>query len=398
MYSSFSFLLEGMKSMKTCNYHLSFLTVLTSTLYLKGQGTEKYNQVFVNVTRSSSTNCTQSNNTWKCPTLEKALNLSELSFTCITIFTTSENISKRIPIIGVDTLSITSAHKASKTSVKCSSDSNNMPKFSFINSTNIYIYGLSFESCGTNHSEDYITVNTSKIHLSSAVYLKNVTNLTVNNSIFTASKGYGIVMVDVMNALFYKTKIEANKRTHLFNLQYGGGIILVSSSIGLSDNNVTFANCIFSKNHAIQDAGSISSVKSNHDTESDVFNERIYGNGGSLSFYLWNEKVSLNLTIRNSTINKSRALHGGGIYIEFGKSSKGNTVDISNSSLNGSYAQYSGGAMHVYNKAKHSENNTIYIRRCIFWRNNARALAGAFLQKNSGNCLNMEIKVFMKRS
>ena len=68
--------------MKTCNYHLSFLTVLASTLYLKGQGTEKYNQVFVNVTRSSSTNCTQQpNNTWKCPTLEKALNLSELSFT-----------------------------------------------------------------------------------------------------------------------------------------------------------------------------------------------------------------------------------------------------------------------------------------------------------------------------
>ena len=374
-----------MKSMKTCNYHLSFLTVLASTLYLKGQGTEKCNQVFVNVTRSSSTNCTQQlNNTWKCPTLEKALNLSELSFTYIKIFTTSEKISKRIPIIGVDNLSITSAHKASKTSVKCSSDPNNMPKFSFINSTNIYIYGLSFESCGTNHSEDYITVNTSKIHLSSAVYLKNVTNLTVNNSIFTASKGYGIVMVDVTNALFYKTKIEANNPTNLFNLQYGGGIILVSSFIGLSDNNVTFENCIFSENRAIQDVGSISSVKSNHDTESDVFKERIYGNGGSLSFYLWNEKVSLNLTIRNSTINESRALHGGGIYIEFGKSSKGNIVDISNSSLNGSYAQYSGGAMHVYNKAKHSENNTIYIRRCMFWRNNAAKLAGAFLQKNSG--------------
>ena len=368
-----------MKSIKTCYYHISFLTFLASNLYVKGQGSEKYNQ-FVNVTRSSLIKCEPLHNTWKCPILEKALKLSQLNFTHIKIFTTRENISNRISIIRVDTLTIASANKALKTSINCSSDK----KLSFFNSSNIYMHGLSFESCGTNHSEDYITVNTSKIHLSSAVYLKNVTNLTVNNSIFTASKGYGIVMVDVRNALFYKTKIEANKLTHLFNLQYGGGIILVSSSIGLSDNNVTFANCIFSKNHAIQDAGSISSVKSNHDTESDVFNERIYGNGGSLSFYLWNEKVSLNLTIRNSTINESRALHGGGIYIEFGKSSKGNTVDISNSSLNGSYAQYSGGAMHVYNKAKHSENNTIYIRRCMFWRNNARALAGAFLQKNSG--------------
>ena len=94
-------------------------------------------------------------------------------------------------------------------------------------------------------------------------------------------------------------------------------------------------------------------------------------------------KRYFNLAIRNSTINESGALQGGGIYIEFGKSSKGNVIDISNSSLNGSYAQYSGGAMQVYNKVKPSEKNTIHIRRCWFWRNNA-ALAGAFLQKNSG--------------
>ena len=66
--------------MEKYNYHVSFLTVLASALYVKGQGTEKYNQ-FVNVARSSSTNYEQLNNTWKCPTLEKALNLSELSFT-----------------------------------------------------------------------------------------------------------------------------------------------------------------------------------------------------------------------------------------------------------------------------------------------------------------------------
>ena len=255
-----------MKLMEKYNYHVSFLTVLASALYVKGQGTEKYNQ-FVNVVKSSSTNCEQLNNTWKCPTLEKALNLSELSFTYIKIFTTSEKISKRIPIIGVDTLTITSAHKASKTSVKCNSDSNKMPKLSFINSTNIYMHCLSFESCGTNHSDDYIIANTSKIDLSSAIFLKNVTNLTINNSIFTGSKGYGIVMVDVMNALVYKTKFEANSLMYLPNLRYGGGIILVSSSIGVSNNNVTFTNCMFSKNRAIGDVLSISKVKSNHDAK-----------------------------------------------------------------------------------------------------------------------------------
>ena len=361
--------------MKTCYYHLSFLTALASNLYVKGQGTEKYNQ-FVNVTRPSSTKCEQVNNTWECPTLEKALNLSELSFTYIKISTTSENISNRIPIIGVDTLTIESANK---TSINCSSSKK--PKLSFINSSNIYIYGLSFKSCGTNHSDDYIIVQTYKIDLSSAIYLKNVTNLTVNNSIFTGSKGYGVVMVDVMNALFYKTKVEANTLIHLLDLLYGGGIILVSSSVGLSNNNnVTFTNCIFSKNHAIQDVGSISKIKSNYDTKKDVFKENIHGNGGSLSFYLWSKKVSLNLAITNSTISESGALQGGGIYIEFGNSSKGNIVHICNSSLNGSYAQQSGGSMQIH-RAKDSENNTIYIRGCMFWRNNA-AVAGAFLERN----------------
>ena len=126
---------------------------------------------------------------------------------------------------------------------------------------------LSFESCGTNHSDDYIIANTSKIDLSSAIFLKNVTNLTINNSIFTGSKGYGIVMVDVMNALVYKTKFEANALMYLPNLRYGGGIILVSSSIGVSNNNVTFTNRMFSKNRAIGDVLSISKVKSNHDAK-----------------------------------------------------------------------------------------------------------------------------------
>ena len=380
-----------MKSVKTCSYHLSFLTVLASNLYVKGQGTEKYNQ-FVNVTRSNSTKCEQLNNNWKCPTLEKALNLSELSFTYINVFTTSENISSRIPIIGVDTLAIASANKALKTSISCSSSKKS--KLSLINSSNIYMYGLSFESCGTNHSDDYIVINTSKIHLSSAIYLKNVTKLTVNNSIFTGSKGYGIVMVDVMNVLFYKTKVEANKPIHLLDLWYGGGIILVSSFKGLSNNNnVTFTNCIFSKNRAIQDVGSISKVESNHDTKSDDFKERIHGNGGSLSFYLWSEKMSLNLAITNSNISESGALQGGGIYIEFGNSSKGNIVDICNSSLNGNYAQYSGGAMQIH-KAKDSENNTIYIKGCMFWRNNA----ARFYKGISVSRLNMEIGVFLKQS
>ena len=295
-----------MKSLRTCYYHLLLLTVLASNLHVSGQGTEKYNQC-INVTRSSSTKCEKLSNAWKCPTLEKALSLSELSFTYIKILTTTENISKRIPTITVDTLTIASVDKALKTSINCSANKKLKFKLSFINSTNIYIYGLSFEPSDTNHSDDYIIVNTSKIDLSSAIYFKNVINLTVNDSGFTRSRGYGFVMVDVMNALFYETKVEVNTLMQLLKLLYGGGIILVSSSIGVSsNNNVIFRNCIFSKNRVIGNVGSISKVKSNNNAK--VFKERIHGNGGSLSFYLWNKKVSLNLAIRNSNISESRVV------------------------------------------------------------------------------------------
>ena len=178
----------------------------------------------------------------------KALSLSELSFTYIKILITTENILKWIPIIAVDTLKTASVDKALKTSINCCANKELKFKLPFIKSTNIYVYGLSFESSGTNHSDDYIIVNTSKIDLSSAIYFKNVINLTVNNSGFTRSRGYGFVMVDVMNALFYKGKVEDNTLMQLLKLLYGGGIILMSSSIGVSNNNnVTFANCIFQK-------------------------------------------------------------------------------------------------------------------------------------------------------
>ena len=96
-------------------YHLSCLVILVSMVYVKVQGTEKYNH-FVNVIELNSTKCEQLNNTWECPTLEKALlQLSNLNFTYISIFTASEQLSRRIPVIKVDTLTIASSNETSKT-------------------------------------------------------------------------------------------------------------------------------------------------------------------------------------------------------------------------------------------------------------------------------------------
>ena len=107
------------------------LAIFVSILYVKGQGTEKCNQ-YVNVTEWTSTECKQFRNTWKYPTLEKALTLTNLIFTCITTFTATEQLSKQIHIINVDTLTIATADKTSKTSIKCEPTAKT--KLSFIDS------------------------------------------------------------------------------------------------------------------------------------------------------------------------------------------------------------------------------------------------------------------------
>ena len=376
-----------MQKLRGYCYLVLCLAIFVSILYVKGQGTEKYNQ-YVNVTEWNSTECKQFGNTWKCPTLEKALTLTDLNFTYIKIFTVSEQLSKRIPVIKVDTLTIATASKTSKTTIEC--ESNTVSKLSFTDSSNVYIYGLTFTSCGGDHLDDFIIANKTKVYLSSAVYVKNITGFILNDTIFTRSAGYGIVMADVVNTVYYKTNVETNVPASFnstLNVKHGGGIILISSAGQLSHyNNITFINCSFLQNNANQSVSSTYKVNSssNQRVESDgveFFKERMHGNGGAMSFYFWSKNVSLRLAIKDCFFNKNKALWGGGVYIEFAKSTQGNIVNISDTHLNGNYARYSGGGIRI-NIAKHSKkNNSIYIEHSLFWRNDAE-VGGGFAQRH----------------
>ena len=164
-----------MQAVRGYCYRRLFLTIPVSIIYVKGQEIEKHNQ-FVNVIELHSTKCEQVNNTWECPTLEKALRgLNDLNFTYIKTFTTSEQLSRRIPVIKLDTLTIATASKTSKTAIECKY--NAMSKLSFTDSSNVYIHGLTFKSRGSVHPDDFIIGNKVKVYLSSAVYVKTLLSL-----------------------------------------------------------------------------------------------------------------------------------------------------------------------------------------------------------------------------
>ena len=175
-------------------------------------------------------------------------------------------------------------------------------------------------------------------------------------------------MVDVVNIVYYKTKVEANvlvSLTPMHNLNYGGGIILIISTGERIDFSIViFMNCSFSQSSANQIVSNTfkfnSSNKQQVDNDGvDFFIENIFGNGGAMSFYFWSKKVSLSLAIKNYFCNKNKALWGGGVYIEFAKSTQGNIVIISDTHLNGNYAKYSGGGIRINIAKRSKKKNSI---------------------------------------
>ena len=110
--------------------------------------------------------------------------------------------------MNVHCLTITGANTNS-TTITCKA--NHSSKISFIDSSNIYISGLTFNSCGATDQTDFLIINSTKINLSSVLCLRNVTGLVINDTTFWRSTGYSIIMAEVVNACCHKVQFSSNK-------------------------------------------------------------------------------------------------------------------------------------------------------------------------------------------
>ena len=137
--------------MKSYLYHVSFLVILVKVFFINGQCLENYKK-YINVKSSNTTECVRVNNyIFICLSLEKALE-KDLNFTCIKIFTASENLTKRNILINVHSLTIANGYTYSPIFITCKT--NHSSKISFIDSSNINIYRLTFNSCGGTDQND----------------------------------------------------------------------------------------------------------------------------------------------------------------------------------------------------------------------------------------------------
>ena len=359
-------------------YTISCLVFLVNFIY--GNIRNSCKCKVVNVMRLNTSKCEDLNSTWNCPTLQHALDLKDLNFTYIRIFTNTEQLVKPYVLANINHLTIASTNN---TSVKCLES-----KLSFVGSANITIHGLKFEFCGVTRQDDFVTVNNTKIHLSSSLYFRNVRSLVISDTTFQWSAGYSVIMVDVLNVYYQKVYIFYNKPVPFMGeekLAYGGGILtLLTEGKSSAFNTLRFLDCCFYFINATKISTFHYSLL-NHNTEEDdfiinLFTKTFYGRGGALSFYLQNRYMSTNIFIKSCHIYHNRACWGGGIYMEFGESSLRSQIEISDTQLVDNFAKFSGGGVRIIRNTKYRRpfirQNIVYINHSLFINNEAEVGGG----------------------
>ena len=133
-------------------------------------------------------------------------------------------------------------------------------------------------------------------------------------------------MVNVLNAVFYRLRVEHNTPVsfmELPNMKYGGTVFVVSSNgQANSHNKITLMNSDFTYNNAaVIGEGSLEAAS--RITEQPENNMIEFLKKRSVAR---NKGFLVNLTINNSFIHKNSGFWGGGIYIELGEKSSGNIV------------------------------------------------------------------------
>ena len=360
-------------------YCVSFLAILANILFIHGYCLENCKK-YITVNSSNTTNCTQvNNNTFTCPSLEKALE-KDVNFTCIKIFTGLEKLSKRNVLMNVHSLTITDANTNS-TTITCKA--NHSSKISFIDSSNIYISGLTFNSCGGTDQNDFLIINSTKINLSSVIYLRNITGLVINDTTFWGSRGYSIIMAEVVNACYHKVHFSSNKVVPFLdkeNLSYGGGVLtFLSDSISEEVNTLNISNCQFYFINATDSTKThYSFTQGQDDAISDLFKKSFLGKGGGLSFYLQSQNLCTNISIKSSNIfYHDRAFWGGGIYLEIGEYVPSNHIEINDAQFIDNFANFSGGALKIVGNAKN--NSVVHISYSFYVGNEAEFGGGLAL-------------------
>ena len=275
--------------------------------------------------------------------------------------------------------------------------------FTFLNSTNITIQGVSLKGCGTiqtstskNFSKSHTEFQFAWFH--ATLYFLLCKDVHLQNITVIDSSGMGAVFYSTVGSnAIDSSYFSDNNVTTNSSMPGGGGLYIEFSyctpgfndtheNINCTVSNVPdyfsqyaeyfITNSTFSKNK-----GSI--VNSTEHTFILPQNEihLAFGRGGGISVFFKGNAMNNTVTITNCTISNNTALWGAGLFVEYQDMTHNNQILIEDSVINynqvmdaASESGTGGGGSrvgYIFFDKTHSHDNLVHFRNVNFYKNKA---------------------------
>ena len=252
---------------------------------------------------------------------------------------------------------------------------------------------LKLENCGTivrsTNLDKRSSTHARPWNVSTALHIKETTDVTMSNVTIVKSCGYGAVFYDVIGSVLitgatFSENTERNAN-HSPGYASGGGIYIEfrpnckrSSLFMNSNSNYTFINCRFVNNYAEQQK----SIPSCSNCEQFIS----YGRGGGVSFFSRGNARNNNLTIIGCHFEDNIALWGGGVFAEFDQHTGSNMVNIQESHFVNNIGFLGGGGVRIgINSDLRNGPNVVFVKDSTFVSNYALVGGGISLYRPSGD-------------
>ena len=222
-------------------------------------------------------------------------------------------------------------------------DGNGTAGFVFIDVHSMTIANITFTNCtsiqtstSTNGSQQD---NLTFLEFPVSLYLVSCSDVRIVNASVSQSHAVGLAMINVHGSnIFSGTDFSKNNFPTTVSISNnhralgGGGVIIefsfchpgdhqcdITDPVGVSNATFEFTNCQFNSN----------TVSSRGLRTTSIYHHGIhhsgFGKGGGLAVYFRGKAINNSITLTDCRISGNTAESGGGLYVEFGDQSQGNT-------------------------------------------------------------------------
>ncbi|XP_066912468.1 uncharacterized protein [Clytia hemisphaerica] len=323
---------------------------------------------------------------YQCGSLKNLASFPFTDNTCIRIWKdlTSSILGSVISISKVSNISISSYPPSKTFRVPCFGNENQKSGFNFQNVKSVRISNIKFEECG-HPMPSFVTHPDFKkpINIWSAIYFKEVTDISMTGVSFNGSHGYATALFNVQGEIkFDNIIIEHNELVQLKTpstqkvipgYASGGGIYIELRKQEINTPSISLQHSHFLYNTADNVSAS--------PTGSGMAEGHIgFGRGGALSLFFLNVN-HVTVDILNCWFEGNKAAWGGAVYARFRNESSYNTINMVNTNFTNNNANLSGGGLFVTSTQREDFENKVEIHQCRFINNSAE-IGGAMFQKH----------------